>query len=140
MLTQVIQERIASSLRPAIGQTLKRVIYRCLNWECTYEEVEGPLFAMGGEVELRFENDAVIFVSWSSDRSIDWQVDYHVDFFIQVSIWEPFFLAGGIEPFDATKTPLWRPLVGTKLEKVEVLGWDSVPCVLKFHFAGVWFT
>ena len=134
-----VQENVTTPLESALGLTLKRVIYRCLSWECTYEDVEGPLFYMGGEVELRFDDgpadQAVVFLSWNKVPE-PWRTDLHLDYCIEASLWEPFFTAGGIEPYDATRTSLWAPLVGTRLEKVDLLGREGIPYALRFSFVG----
>jgi hypothetical protein len=125
---------VTPPLAATVGSRLMRVNYWCLQWEWNMGEIGSPLFYTGGEVELEFANGTDIYVSWKQNAV------WHGDSGVEVG-YHSFGRTGAYERLEANETPLWRPLIGDILQRVEVLGWnlwigkDDEVRVIKFCFS-----
>ncbi|MGI8857806.1 MAG: hypothetical protein ACR2JW_18880 [Thermomicrobiales bacterium] len=107
-------------LAAVVGTRLARVTYWCLQWKWTGEEINDPLFYTGGQVELEFANGADIYVSWKQNAV--WRGDSGIEVGFSSS-----GRIGAYERLEANETPLWRPLIGDLLRRIDVLGWNLWP-------------
>lgn len=112
---------LTKSVKPAlltvVGARLARVNYWCLQWEWDPEEISNPLFYTGGEVELEFANGKDIYVRWKQNAV------WHGDSGIETGF-HSIGRTGAYERLEANETPIWQPVIGDVLQRVEVLGWN----------------
>ena len=126
MTDRNLENRILSCLRPCVGQSLRHVTYWCLRDEARPDDLQDPRFYLGGEVELRFENELLI-VTW--DENAGWKDHFSVQCRTSSA-----FNTGALESLDASALPIWSDVIDTKLTAVTVLGWNGTPAVLQFEF------
>lgn len=124
--SMLVQE-VMAKVEPLMGKALDQVRYWCLGSDMSGKSLDAPFPYIGGEVELYFPHAGSLFISWQSNRG--WGGAYSVG----VSN-DSHFLPGSLELFDANSTSTWKPLIGSNLTAVDVLGWDSVPYILKLVF------
>lgn len=127
-LTREVEVEVA----PLVGKVLEEVRYWCFDSDVAdlrfmAKDLDIPFAYIGGEVELCFSNAAQLFINWRSNRG--WGGAYSLS-----AMPQPHFSPGRLEPFNANSTGTWKPLVGSPLSAVDILGWDSVPYVLKLVF------
>ncbi len=124
--SMLVQE-ITAKVEPLMGKALDQVRYWCLGSDMPGKSLDAPFPYIGGEVELCFRGAGSLFISWQSNRG--WGGAYSVG-----ASGESHFLPGSLEMFDANGTSMWKPLIGSNLTAVDILGWDSVPYMLKLVF------
>ena len=128
MQPESLQETI-TILAERVGKRLLSAEYRCFAQESS--EVAQPLFAMGGEVCLRFESTAPMYLAWFHDRTAEWEAHYVISAFAK-----PTFREDAIEVVDVSDTTLWKPLVNTERQSVHIASWTVSPAILRFTFGG----
>ena len=122
---RVFLEQIVPPLKAVIGKKLKHIWYYCIETECEPDELADPLLYISADVELQFANDEKVFVVWEQNAGgldgISIPVKAH-------------YSEGHWERVCADDAPLWQPLIGEVLQKVELFGMDGVVSVVCFSF------
>ncbi len=122
----LLLSEIVDPLSGLLERALEQVVYHPLKGECTADDLNSSNY-IGGEIALFFESEAPRYFSWAENAG------WHSHFTLVVSR-QSAFGPGTLETFDASKTSLWRDVIGQKLTEVECIGWDRSPHVLKLAF------
>ncbi len=115
------------ALAAMIGASLTDVHYWCLKHEANADDIQCPRFYLGGPVRLSFGSGAQVFLVAEerprgparnvvlARRERAWQPEYYRD-------------------FNATGSPVWRHLLGSRLTQIDVMGWRGAPSVVALSF------
>ncbi len=132
---KLIWQRIGQDLAPLVGKRLLKVIYWCLSYEMTPEELDQPFQSLGGEVEIEVEGRSKVYIRWGNNPP-EWKqkgIHYSVE-----ALSESAFIRDDnevtLDLFDASQTHVWKSVMGTVLRGIDVLGDEGVPYILRFRF------
>lgn len=131
-----IEEKITVNLSEVIGSRLHSVYYRRFPFELGPEgtaEHTKPFFYTDGEVELRFAPGKSIFVTWCSAPRPN---EENAACMVCALGMSGFTMDAELTSFEVSEAPAWKLLVGSILQRVDLLGWVALPYVLKLQFGG----
>lgn len=104
-----------------------KVLYWCLAGEMVANDLRDSLLYLAGEVELAFDPPHRLIVTW--DENAGWNDDFSIQ-----ARSDTAFLPGRLEKLDGSETPQWSKHIGQTLNRIEVLGWEGTPGLIKFQF------
>ena len=122
-----LEANIIARVTPAFGTRLTGVKYHPLRDECNVSEIGEADFYIGGEICLAFDGRIILYLSW--EENAGWPSHFSV-VVSSSSRWKQ----GTLVEYDASRVPLWRDVIGKRLDSAECLGWETTPHVLKFTF------
>ncbi|MBF6612411.1 MAG: hypothetical protein IVW55_04715 [Chloroflexi bacterium] len=131
-----IEEKITANLSEVIGTRLHNVYYRRFPFELGPEgtaERTKPFFYTDGEVELRFALGRSIFITWCSAPRPNREDAAYMVCALDAS---GFTMDAELTSFEVSEARAWKLLVDSTLQRVDLLGWDVLPYVLKLQFEG----
>lgn len=123
-----VEDALGAALRPALGRPLLRAVYWCLHGETDGTDLDSADFYLGGEVELHFSDTKPIVLTWAENAG--WE-DH---FSLQVRL-SSAFKPDTLTAFDASSLSIWKPVCGSVLNEISVLGWEQTPHVARLDFS-----
>ena len=125
--SSLMEDRVLSSLRGAIGARLDGVSYACLENEAEPSDLHDAGFYFGGELVLQFRGAPPLILTW--DEAAGWFTHFSIQ-----ARRDSSFAPGSLQVFDGDSVEVWAPLLESKLVRVRVLGFEKSPQLLELLF------
>ena len=117
----------ANAINEVIGKKLKNVKYHRMYCFDDQPDLTDPELFVGEEIELQFEDEIKIFITWGQGRG--WPGDCSL-IVSNTSRGLPDIYSN----ISANKVSFWEKHIGNILNRVIVYGWDNTPSFANLQF------